>query len=76
LLLPMAGTHDGPTGGGKLTKTRFIQRLNTAGGVAPAGSTCATTTDIGKKALVPYSARGAGKRRRLSDVDCRASEWY
>jgi hypothetical protein len=39
-----------------LTKTTFIQRLNTSGGVAPAASTCATAADVGKKALVPYSA--------------------
>jgi Protein of unknown function (DUF3455) len=56
LLLPVAGTQGGPTGSDTLTKTTFIQRLNTSGGVAPAASTCATTTDIGKKALVPYSA--------------------
>ena len=56
LLLPMAGSQVGPTGGARLTKTTFIQRLNTAGGVAPAASTCAAATDAGKKALVPYSA--------------------
>lgn len=56
LLLPMAATQVGPTGGDKLTKTTFIQRLDTAGGVAPAASTCAAATDAGKKALVPYSA--------------------
>ena len=54
LLLPVAGTQVGPTGGGKLTKTTFIQRLNTAGGLAPATG-CATAVDSGKKALVPYS---------------------
>ncbi len=43
----------GPTGGGKLARTTFIQRVNTAGGVAPAG--CAASTDVGKKALVPYT---------------------
>lgn len=56
LLLPVAGTQVGPTGGGKLTKTTYIQRLNTAGGVAPAASTCVAATDAGKKALVDYSA--------------------
>ena len=56
LLLPVAGTQVGPTGGDKLTKTTYIQRLNTAGGVAPAASTCAAATDAGKKALVDYSA--------------------
>ncbi len=56
LLLPVAGTQVGPTGSDTLTKTTFIQRLNTSGGVAPAASTCATAADAGKKALVPYSA--------------------
>jgi len=56
LLLPEAGTQVGPTGGHKLTKTTFIQRLNAAGGVAPEASTCAAAADTGKKALVPYSA--------------------
>jgi len=56
LLLPTAGTQVGPTGGDKLTKTTFIQRLNTHGGVAPDPSTCAAPTDSGKKALVHYSA--------------------
>ena len=36
LLLPMAGTQVGPTGGAKLTRTTYNQRLNTAGGIAPA----------------------------------------
>lgn len=56
LLLPMAGTQVGPTGGAKLTKTTFIHRVNTAGGVAPPAETCAAPADAGKKALVPYSA--------------------
>jgi Protein of unknown function (DUF3455) len=55
LLLPVAGTQVGPTGSDTLTKTTFIQRLDTSGGVAPAASTCATAADTGKKALVPYS---------------------
>jgi Protein of unknown function (DUF3455) len=54
-LLP-PGRPVGPTGSDKLTKTTFIQRLDTSGGVAPAASTCATAADAGKKALVPYSA--------------------
>jgi hypothetical protein len=55
LLLRVAGTHGGPTGSDTLTKTTYIQRLETSGGVAPAASTC-TEEDTGKKALVPYSA--------------------
>jgi Protein of unknown function (DUF3455) len=56
LLLPVAGTQVGPTGGDRLTKTTFIQRLDTVGGVAPDASTCATPDDAGHKALRPYSA--------------------
>jgi hypothetical protein len=49
------GVEDGPTGGDTLSKTTFIQRLNTAGGVAPSTG-CALSTDIGHQAFVPYTA--------------------
>jgi hypothetical protein len=55
LLLKVVGAQDGPTGGDTLSATTFIQRLNTSGGVAPSTG-CATDSDIGKKALVPYEA--------------------
>jgi uncharacterized protein DUF3455 len=55
LLLQVVGAQEGPTGGVTLTKTTFIQRLNTTGGVAPSTG-CGVSTDIGKKALVPYTA--------------------
>jgi Protein of unknown function (DUF3455) len=55
LLLQTIGTAVGPTGGKTLTKTTFIQRLNTKGGSAPATG-CSTAADIGKQVLVPYSA--------------------
>jgi hypothetical protein len=55
LLLRVADAQDGPTGGHKLTATTFIQRLNTSGGVAPSTG-CAANSDIGAKALVPYTA--------------------
>ncbi len=55
LLLEVVGDQDGPTGGHKLTTTTYIQRLNTTGGVAPATG-CATVSDIGKRALVSYTA--------------------
>jgi hypothetical protein len=38
-----------------MTKTTFIQRLNTKGGSAPADG-CLTSADVGKHTLVPYSA--------------------
>ena len=55
LRLEVVGAQDGPTGGHKLTATTFIQRLHTSGGVAPSTG-CILSTDVGKKALVPYTA--------------------
>ncbi|HYZ72698.1 MAG TPA: DUF3455 domain-containing protein [Chthoniobacterales bacterium] len=55
LLLQTIGSDQGPTGGATLTKTTFIQRLNTKGGSAPA-SGCSVFADVGKQTLVPYSA--------------------
>jgi hypothetical protein len=55
LLLEVVGAQDGPTGGRTLTATTFIQRLNTSGGVAPSTG-CTSSTDVGKKAFVPYTA--------------------
>jgi hypothetical protein len=49
------GFQAGPTGGATLTRTTFIQRLNTDGGAAPATG-CDRPTDIGKRAFVPYAA--------------------
>jgi len=55
LLLQSIGTDKGPAGGNFLTQTTFIQRLNTRGGSAPATG-CTSSNDVGKQALVPYSA--------------------
>lgn len=55
VLLQTAGTQKGPTGGDTLSKSTFVQRLNTVGGAAPA-SGCEVPTDIGRKAFVPYTA--------------------
>jgi Protein of unknown function (DUF3455) len=55
LLLQVIGSDEGPAGGRLLTKTTFIQRLNTNGGSAPATG-CLVTADVGKQVLVPYSA--------------------
>ena len=55
LLLTTVGSKDGPTGGTLLSKTTFIQRLNTHGGAIPADG-CTVSTDVGKQALVPYTA--------------------
>lgn len=51
LLLQSAGNQKGPTGGRLLADTTFIQRLNTNGGSAPAGS-----CTVGQALLVPYTA--------------------
>ena len=38
-----------------MTQTTYIQRLNTAGGTAPASGR-SVPIDVGKQALVPYTA--------------------
>lgn len=55
LLLEVVGSRDGAGRSGALTSTTFIQRVNTTGGTAPS-SGCAQSADVGKKALVPYTA--------------------
>ena len=55
LRLDVVGSEAAPTGGHKLASTVFIHRVNTFGGVAPSTG-CALSTDVGKKASVPYSA--------------------
>jgi Protein of unknown function (DUF3455) len=55
LKLERAGTQVGPTGGATLTKTTFVQRVNTVGGVAPPTG-CDRLPDVGHKAFVPYTA--------------------
>jgi hypothetical protein len=54
LLLRVVGAQSGPDSGSKLTRTTFIQRVHTAGGIAPATG-CAVRTDLGNRALVPYT---------------------
>jgi hypothetical protein len=56
LKLTVVGEQDGPTGGDRLSAhTTFIHRLRTSGGLAPPTS-CASASDLGNKAFVPYSA--------------------
>ena len=55
LLLQVGGADRGPTGGQRLMKTTYIQRVHTSGGLEPTTG-CAQTTDVGKKVLVPYTA--------------------
>ena len=55
LLLQTIGSEEGPNGGKVMTRTTYVQRLNTSGGSAPADG-CSTAADVGKQTLVPYSA--------------------
>ena len=55
LLLDVVGTQEGPSGGDTLTVTTQVQRLNTSGGVAPKKG-CSQSTDVGRRAFVPYTA--------------------
>jgi hypothetical protein len=55
LKVTVVGNEEGRSGGDKLTQTTFIQRLNTAGGLAPSTG-CASASDVGKEAFIHYSA--------------------
>ena len=55
LLLQEVGTRSGPMGGEILAHTTYVQRLNTAGGVAPSTG-CSQAENVGATALVPYTA--------------------
>jgi hypothetical protein len=54
-LLRVVGAQAGSGTNDQLPKARFIHRVNTSGGVAPA-SECAVLGDVGKTKLVPYTA--------------------
>lgn len=55
LLLQVVGRTVGPRNGHAITRTTWIQRINTVGGQAPATG-CATVGDIGKREQIPYAA--------------------
>lgn len=55
LLLDKVGVEKGPTGGDILAKTTFVQRVNTAGGLAPKTG-CGSPADLGNQAFIPYTA--------------------
>jgi hypothetical protein len=55
LKVTRVGVENGAAGGDVLTKTTFIQRLNTTGGLAPRTG-CASSADVGHLAFVPYTA--------------------
>ena len=55
LLLQVTGRQVGPLGSGKLGSVRFIQRVNTVGGVKPPSATCTAST-LNTRNLVYYEA--------------------
>lgn len=54
LLLRVVGSESGPGTSATLTATTYIQRVNTAGGIAPVTGR-KSAKDTGRKALVPYT---------------------
>ena len=69
LLLQVVGAQDGPTSGDRLTKTTYIHRVNTVGGVAPADG-CELPTQINNRVFIPYEADYVFyKDRRSRDDD-------
>jgi hypothetical protein len=55
LVLEVVPPPDGTRGGGALSRTTFVQRLNTLGGVAPTTG-CAEPANVGRTVFVPYKA--------------------
>jgi hypothetical protein len=55
LLLEVTGAQVGPTSGDKLATARFIQRVNTVGGIKPPAADCTAAT-INTRRLVSYEA--------------------
>jgi hypothetical protein len=55
LLLRVTGAQHGHAGGARLSRTTFIHRVNTVGGVAPAAG-CDLPSDVGSRQFVPYEA--------------------
>ena len=55
VLLQVVGAEAGPTGGNTVSRSTFLQRVNTVGGAAP-GTGCDLPTNVGNKTFVPYTA--------------------
>jgi len=55
LLLDVVGHLDGPNGGATLSPAKFVQRVNTSGGLPPSTG-CSSLADVGKSAFVHYKA--------------------
>ena len=54
LLLRVVGAELGPNGGAALFDAKYVHRVNTSGGIAPA-SGCDHKKDLGKRQFVPYT---------------------
>jgi len=55
LVLEVSGQVAGPADGTRLAKAKWIQRINTVGGVKPAAGLCTTAT-LNTRVFVPYEA--------------------
>jgi len=55
LLLEVSGRQVGPTSGSKLAGTKYIQRVNTTGGVKPPAAECTPQT-LNTRKMVDYEA--------------------
>lgn len=55
LLLDVTRTEPGPTGGDRLVRTAFIQRVNTVGGMKPPSAECSLSA-LNTRRLVAYEA--------------------
>src|SRR5262249_52432884 len=55
LLLDVTRAELGPTGGDKLARTTYVQRVNTVGGVKPPSADCGPAT-LNTRRLVAYEA--------------------
>jgi hypothetical protein len=53
--LQVVGARRGPTSGDTLSRSTFVQRVNTEGGLAPTTG-CDQPVDAGRKAFMPYTA--------------------
>jgi len=53
LRLKVVGAEAGPTGGIRIARASYIQRINTSGGVKPTTG-CSEAAHVGARQLVPY----------------------
>ena len=61
----VVGAAEGTDGRGRIAATKWIQRVNTAGGVAPS----APCVEIGARSFVPYEADYVFYKKRGGATD-------